>query len=79
MLKMFPLLPSFEVTPVPDIPPPRILLKPVPYKSQKEHEDPLETDALYHRGVVKVNERITAEDWYQDVRHVEIEFDHDIL
>ncbi len=78
MLEMFPLSSGAEVSPVTDVPPPRILLSPVPQKMLEEHRDPLETDILYHQGVVKVNERITAEDWYQDVRHIEIEFDHDI-
>jgi hypothetical protein len=25
------------------------------------------------------NDRITSKDWYQDVRHLEFDFDHDIM
>jgi hypothetical protein len=75
---MFPLPPDIEVTPATDVPPPRVLLSPAPQKKLEEHRDLFEMDMLYHQGVVRVNGRITAEDWYQAVRHIEIEFDHEI-
>jgi hypothetical protein len=75
---MFPLPPGVNVTPATDMPPPRILLSPVPRNMLEEQKDSFEADLLYHRGVVRVNKRTTALDWYQDVRHIEIGFDHDI-
>lgn len=40
--------------------------------------DPLLEDKRYHQAWVKVNERITVQDWYQDVRHFEFDFQDDI-
>jgi len=41
-------------------------------------QDPLQVDLQYHKGTIKVNQRITAPDWYQDVRHLEFGFEDDI-
>ena len=40
----------------------------------EETIDPLVPVQNYCRAVVKCNKRITAEDWYQDVRHLEFTF-----
>jgi sulfite reductase alpha subunit-like flavoprotein len=40
--------------------------------------DPLSKDPRYYQARVKANERITASDWYQDVRHFEFEYQGDI-
>ena len=61
-----------------EVPPPRVLLSRASQQSLSEQKDPLEADILSHKGVVKVNYRTTSKDWYQDVRHIEIEFDHDV-
>ena len=37
-------------------------------------QDPLVADQRYHRAVVNCNQRITADDWFQDVRHIEFKF-----
>ena len=41
-------------------------------------QDPLQVDLQYHKGTIKANRRITAPDWYQDVRHLEFGFEDDI-
>ena len=41
-------------------------------------EDPLKNDPQYYTAAVSCNHRITADDWYQDVRHFELDFDEDI-
>jgi hypothetical protein len=40
--------------------------------------DTLEDDRNFHAATVKSNTRITADGWYQDVRHFEFEFGDDI-
>ncbi|KAG1816741.1 flavoprotein-like protein [Suillus subaureus] len=40
--------------------------------------DPLDEDKKFHTASVKCNRRITAEDWFQDVRHFEFSFEDDI-
>jgi sulfite reductase alpha subunit-like flavoprotein len=42
-------------------------------------EDPLEAEHNYFKAVVSCNRRITADDWYQDVRHLEFTFSDNIL
>ena len=34
--------------------------------------------AGFFAGTIRCNKRITASDWYQDVRHIEFEFEDDI-
>lgn len=38
----------------------------------------LDTGATYREATVKLNRRITAEGWHQDVRHLEFVFDEEI-
>lgn len=75
---MFPLPEGVETLSVNDVPPPRVSLKSAPQTVVVSEQDPLKTDLQYHKGTVKANERITAPDWYQDVRHFEIEFEDNI-
>lgn len=39
---------------------------------------PIDMDPDYHTATLVGNERITADDWTQDVRHFEFKFDDDI-
>jgi sulfite reductase alpha subunit-like flavoprotein len=43
-----------------------------------ESMDPLRQENNYHHATVKRNKRITAHDWYQDVRHLELVFDEHV-
>jgi|SRR6267154_6457564 len=59
--------------------------RPLPRVSMSElksddslNPDPLDEDKKYHTTSVKCNRRITAEDWFQDVRHFEFSFAGDI-
>ncbi|KAF8958554.1 hypothetical protein BDZ97DRAFT_1668283 [Flammula alnicola] len=78
LLEMFPLAPGVDVAPANAITPPRVLLKTTTQTSLDTLQDPLKTDLHYHKGVLKANNRITAADWYQDVRHLEFEFEDNI-
>lgn len=55
-----------------------MVLEPVSQRALERQQDPLETNVHYHKGVVKVNQRITAADWDQEVRHIEIELEDDV-
>ncbi|KAI0682536.1 riboflavin synthase domain-like protein [Cytidiella melzeri] len=78
LLSAFPLPPGLEVLPE-GIPPPRVHITEdheagVPLSNSSETS----TSSEYLIATVVCNDRITAKDWYQDVRHLEFEFDHDI-
>lgn len=71
--------PQLDVISVDKISPPRVLLKDVePSGWESSYSDPTTTRTTSHKAVVKVNDRITAQDWFQDVRHIELDFEDDI-
>lgn len=39
---------------------------------ETEYTDPLDADEQYWNVTVQCNRRITADDWFQDVRHLEL-------
>ncbi|KAJ3507247.1 hypothetical protein NLJ89_g6413 [Agrocybe chaxingu] len=78
LLEMFPLPPGIEMIPVSDIPPARVQLIPAEQETLEKAQDPLKTDLTYHTATVKANTRMTASDWYQDVRLFEFSFEEDI-
>lgn len=59
-------------------PPSRVVLEETTVDKLKNVVDPLSKDPRYYQARVKANERITASDWYQDVRHFEFEYQGDI-
>ncbi len=78
LTQIFP-LPDGVVAESPDsLPPPRISISDASAGAQLTWKDPLVVDREYHLATVTCNKRITAEDWYQDVRHFEFAFDDDI-
>lgn len=76
--QLYPLPPGMIALAAEDKPPPRISVQIVSDAAFKDYKDPLGVDKGYHTASVKVNRRITALDWYQDVRHFEFEFKEDI-
>lgn len=78
LLKYFPLPPGAPAHSTSSIPPSRVTLVRSDAVANKSSMDSLLCDEKYYLGKVKRNERITASDWYQDVRHLEFEFDEDI-
>ncbi|KAF9463400.1 hypothetical protein BDZ94DRAFT_1164084 [Collybia nuda] len=79
LLELYPLPPGVEIISSDEIPPPRVSLEETTHAALKECKDPLDEDKTFHTATVKQNKRITADDWYQDVRHLEFDFDDDIL
>jgi hypothetical protein len=67
-----------EIISAEDTPAPRVSFNEVPVDFFQNVEDPLQTDNSYHTATVRCNRRITASDWYQDVRHFEFDFVDDI-
>ncbi|KAJ7914880.1 hypothetical protein B0H13DRAFT_2232043 [Mycena leptocephala] len=63
LLLNYPLPPNVEIIPAATIPPPRVSMARIP---------------CFYSATVKCNTRITAEDWYQDVRHLEFDFKDEI-
>ncbi|KAJ7454826.1 riboflavin synthase domain-like protein [Mycena latifolia] len=75
LLLSYPLLEGLEIIPAATIPPPRVSVAQdtafTAPPSAPVHRD-------FHLARVKCNTRITAEDWYQDVRHLEFDFEDEI-
>jgi hypothetical protein len=66
------------VIPADQLPPPRVSMHESTTAMLEKCTDPLEDDKFFHTATVKSNGRITADGWYQDVRHLEFEFLDDI-
>lgn len=75
---MVPLPLGVEITPANGVPSPRVSLTPTSQATLDHLQDPLKADLQYHQGIVKTNDRVTADDWYQDVRHIELEFEDNV-
>lgn len=60
------------------LPPPRISMSGFSGRKSNFAGDPLADFSDYHLATVRRNDRITAADWFQDVRHIEFEFEDDI-
>lgn len=78
LLRLYPLPSGLEIISGDDLPPPRVSMTQASTKLLESSVDPLGTDEYYHIAAVKCNRRITAEDWYQDVRHLEFDFANNI-
>ncbi|KAK7439064.1 NAPDH-dependent diflavin reductase [Stygiomarasmius scandens] len=76
LLELLPLPEGLESLPSDYIFPSRVSLKKT--SEPDSFEEPLNSDPAYHDATVKTNIRITAKDWYQDVRHLEFDFEDDI-
>ncbi|KAI0061316.1 riboflavin synthase domain-like protein [Artomyces pyxidatus] len=61
-----------------DVPTSRITLRNATATDLDSARDPLLEDTDYHTFELLKNDRITAQDWSQDVRHIELRCEHDI-
>ncbi|TCD66631.1 NAPDH-dependent diflavin reductase [Steccherinum ochraceum] len=83
LLQIFPLPPDVEPT-ISDeaLPPPRVTIvqgeKVSSGDSSNSAVDLLLEDKRYHNATLARFDRITASDWYQDVRHIEFDFGQDV-
>ncbi|KAJ6577333.1 riboflavin synthase domain-like protein [Mycena capillaripes] len=75
LLLTYPLPSNLEIIPPAAVPPPRASM--VEDTSLAAPFFPPANRGFYS-ATVKCNTRITAEDWYQDVRHLEFDFEHEI-
>jgi sulfite reductase alpha subunit-like flavoprotein len=78
LLRLYPLPAGLEVVSPGSLPPSRVTIQDASTKELENVRDPLEADQTCHQAVVKCNQRITADDWFQDVRHIEFEFQDNI-
>ncbi|KAI0798150.1 riboflavin synthase domain-like protein [Abortiporus biennis] len=78
LLHHFPLPATIEVPPFDSRPPARVKLAEVDKAKLSSVADPLAADEHYHIGTIVRNDRLTAPDWFQDVRHIEFDFDEKI-
>jgi hypothetical protein len=76
---LHPLPIGLQALPPNQLPPPRVSIQ-VASTNDILVEDirPQEPETEYHEALLNENRRITAQDWYQDVRHLEFRFDHSI-
>lgn len=78
LLRLLPLPPGVNMVPADQLPPPRVAMHGSTSDALQRCIDPLEYDRAFHTATVKSNRRITTDDWYQDVRHFDFDFDDDI-
>ncbi len=79
LLRLFPLPPHLSSLPTDELPTPRVTLLSATSEELQGAPDPLVGDDRYHTFELIRNERITADDWYQDVRHFEFQCQDDLL
>ncbi|KAH9072831.1 riboflavin synthase domain-like protein, partial [Lactarius deliciosus] len=70
LLKLLPLPPHLSLLPAEELPTPRVTIIPATREDLQNEHDPLLGDDRYHTFEITENERITADDWYQEVRHL---------
>ncbi|KAG2188762.1 hypothetical protein INT44_003901 [Umbelopsis vinacea] len=80
IMAKYPLPPGMQIIPADSTPPPSFHLEFVKDTFSNDVSKTNEPD-LHHEGefdvIVQKNERITAEDHFQDVRHIELKIQHD--
>ncbi|KAK9894229.1 NADPH dependent diflavin oxidoreductase 1 [Cystobasidium minutum MCA 4210] len=77
LLQHFPLPPHLHILPAHSRPPPRVSLTPIPVPSTSTSE-PFIVPAGMVQATLTQNKRVTAEDHFQDTRHVILEFEQDL-
>ncbi|KAJ6612272.1 hypothetical protein B0H10DRAFT_2053037 [Mycena sp. CBHHK59/15] len=80
LLRTHPLPHDMEIIPADRIPPARASIENLAQKARApgDNSPPVELNADFYHAIVKCNTRITADDWYQDVRHLEFDFEDEI-
>ncbi|KAJ3727635.1 riboflavin synthase domain-like protein [Lentinula raphanica] len=78
LLKIIPLPPGTDFIPSDQVHPARVSLVTCSDSQTTMADAPLNYGADYFWATVKCNTRMTASDWYQDVRHIELDLDDSI-
>lgn len=78
LLELYPHSASESVKPLPELWPARVTLTASTSEALKQTRDPILDTPGYWSFTVDMNRRITASDWYQDVRHLEFSTDADL-
>ncbi|PCH42882.1 riboflavin synthase domain-like protein [Wolfiporia cocos MD-104 SS10] len=78
ILQLYPLPLGVTVLPEDSLPPPRVSVTDTTMRPHMKCEESMSKDNGYFTATVECNRRITAADWYQDVRHFELDFEDEI-
>ncbi|KAF8479036.1 riboflavin synthase domain-like protein [Russula ochroleuca] len=78
LLRLFPLPLHLSLSPAEELPTPRVILLSATLEELRDTPDPLVGDDRCHLFELVRNERITTDDWYQDVRHFQFQCWDDI-
>ncbi|KAI0709189.1 riboflavin synthase domain-like protein [Earliella scabrosa] len=78
LLHVFPLPEGATQESLDSLPPPRVAVTNAQAGAEITRKDPLVTDREYHIAKLTCNRRLTARDWYQDVRHFDFELDDNV-
>jgi len=78
LLQLYPLPSGATLVSEDELPLARVSIEETTPEALKGCNDPLEDDNEFHIATVRVNKRVTAKDWFQDVRHLEFDFKDDI-
>lgn len=75
MLAFLPIASSSKTLSATDLPPPLYSLEPVPSTIDDANGLPDRLDRGWHWATLQKNARVTSDDWWQDVREVELELE----
>ncbi|KAI0819807.1 riboflavin synthase domain-like protein, partial [Trametes gibbosa] len=78
LMQIYPLPEGVVQEPFDGLPPARVSISAASAGAEQTRKDPLVMDREYHHATVMCNKRITAEDWYQDVRHFDFSLGDEI-
>ena len=78
LLQLYPLPEGVAAEPQDNLPMPRVAIRDADKDAQITRKDPLVTDRQYHDAVLTCSRRMTANDWYQDVRQFEFELGENV-
>jgi hypothetical protein len=70
LLKLLPLPQHLSLLPAEELSTPRVTILPATREDLQNERDPFLGDDRYHTFELTTNERITADNWYQEVRHL---------
>ncbi|EIW74789.1 riboflavin synthase domain-like protein [Coniophora puteana RWD-64-598 SS2] len=78
LLHLYPLPAGSDKLPSSSKPLPRVSVTDISPQTSVDEPDPVDVDGRYHDAALTRNERMTSDDWWQDVRHFEFSFKDDI-
>ena len=78
LLQLLPIPPGTQLLAAGSLTPPRVSIIDIDEDVLQNTSNSADADPRYHSATVLCNQRMTADGWYQDVRHLEFQFEDDI-